>query len=147
MEFIKAKKEHLEEFLTMMEDFYQMNEYSFSEHRAADSFLEIIANDALGKVWLIGHNHHIIGYLIFTYGFSFEYGGRDAFVDEIYLKADFRNQGFGTMILETLDFLAKKENVKAIHLEVERLNSSGNKLYLKSGYSGNDRTLLTKIID
>lgn len=146
MEFILAKPKHEDQFLEMMEDFYEINNYQFNWSGAADNFKEFIQNENLGKLWFIGHSDHIIGYLILTFGYSFEYGGRDAFLDELYLKEEYRNQGYGSIIMETLDFLAAKEGVKAIHLEVEKTNSAGNELYYKSGYTDSDRSLLSKRI-
>jgi len=36
----------------------------------------------MGRVWLIQYQGQVIGYVILTLGYSLEYGGRDAFIDE-----------------------------------------------------------------
>ena len=130
----------------MMEEYYEMNNYEFVDWSAAENFDEIIENTHMGKIWMISFTNQTIGYLIFTFGYSFEHGGRDASIDELFLKKEYRNKGFGTLILETLDFFAHKHNVKAIHLKVENTDSSANQLYLKAGYTKNRRHLLTKTI-
>lgn len=49
----------------------------------------------MGRVWLIQHQSLAIGYVILTLGFSLEYGGRDAFIDEFYIQANYQGQGIG----------------------------------------------------
>lgn len=114
--------------------------------RAKRNFKELIANEHLGKFWILVVDREIIGYLILTFGYSFEYGGRDAFIDEFYLRSDFRNQGYGSQALIKLDEIAAELGVNAIHLEVERTNAIGKNLYAKSGAIGSNRSLLTKVI-
>jgi GNAT superfamily N-acetyltransferase len=40
-----------------------------------------------------------VGYLVVTLGYSLEYGGRDAFVDEVYIRSTHREKGIGTAAL------------------------------------------------
>ena len=70
-----------------------------------------------------------------------------AFIDELFLKQEFRNRGLGKLILESVEFYAIKHEVNAIHLEVEQSNEAANKLYLKTGFSESDRSLLTKTLN
>ena len=146
MEFKEAEPDNKNECLQMIEDFYSLDQYPFDYKRASSNFQEFISNDQLGKFWMIVEGAETIGYLILTYGYSFEYGGRDAFIDEFYLKKSFRGKGLGTETLNTLSSVAEKLGVRAIHLEVEKTNQAGNKLYKKTGFKGNNRSLLTKII-
>ena len=147
MKLVKAKHTDANACMEMIKAFYQLDNYPFSEEKAMKCFNEILANDQLGKFWLIHQDDKIIGYLIFCYGYSFEYGGRDAFIDEFYLKEEARGKGIGTEVLLELEKEASKLGVKAIHLEVEKTNVAGNKLYSKVGFKGNNRSLLTQIID
>lgn len=146
MEFKEASLADKEHCLEMMKDFYRLDNYPFDQVRASVNFREFIVNQELGKYWVIINKSEVIGYLVLTFGFSFEHGGRDAFIDEFYLKEEYRGKGIGTEILQSLDYYAKKLKINALHLEVERTNKVGDKLYIKSGYKGNDRSLLTKII-
>jgi GNAT superfamily N-acetyltransferase len=84
--------------------------------------------------------------LALTFGFSFEYGGRDAFIDEFFIKEGFRGKGIGKLVLKLLEPLALEAGVQTLHLEVEPHNSAGNQLYLNAGFKSNDRILLNKAI-
>ncbi|MEQ9404633.1 MAG: GNAT family N-acetyltransferase [Cyclobacteriaceae bacterium] len=144
--FKEASIEDLSVSLEIIPDFYQIDNYPFDRIRAERNFREIIDSENLGKFWLLKRDETTVGYLILTFGYSFEYGGRDAFIDELYLKKEFRGKGYGKQVMEILDGKAVELEVRAIHLEVETANKRGNRLYIKSGYTGNHRSLLTKIL-
>lgn len=144
IQFVQATTFDIQQVLHFMKGFYAIDGYSFDEVRAKRNIEKFIHNKQLGRLWLLQSEGTSIGYLALTFGFSFEYGGRDAFIDELYLDEAFRNKGFGTSILKQLDVEAKSLDVKAIHLEVERHNEGGKKLYKKSGFEANDRILMTK---
>ena len=127
----------------MMSDFYKMRGSRFIETEQSRLFDEFIQNENLGKFWTITRSGKIIGYAILTFGYSFEYGGRDASVNELYLKEEFRERGFESLILESVEFFARKHDVNAIHLEA----GEENKRYLKAGFSHNNKSFLTKIPD
>jgi ribosomal protein S18 acetylase RimI-like enzyme len=81
---------------------------------------------------------------VLTHGYSFEYGGREAFIDEFYIEAEFRRQGFGQQAMQFLEQRAQEMGVKAIHLEVDYDNEPAMNLYRRAGYADNNRSLMTK---
>ncbi|MEP1095718.1 MAG: GNAT family N-acetyltransferase [Cyclobacteriaceae bacterium] len=147
LEFRKATSADLHDALIMMQCFYEIDNYTFNNEEAGKNFLEFTNSDELGVFWLVIFEGEIIGYLILTFGYSFEHGGRDAFIDEFYIKEEHRGKGFGKEALKQLVFEVESLGIRAIHLEVEKRNTIGVDLYLKSGFQGNDRSLLTKKIN
>jgi ribosomal protein S18 acetylase RimI-like enzyme len=143
-EFKQAGKDHLPVILSMMEDFYAIDTYPFNAALTEKNLKTFIDNPGLGRLWLISLQEKTIGYIVLSFGFSFEYGGRDAFIDEFYIHKDFRNKGIGKETLEYLCNKSMKLGVQSIHLEVENHNHIGNRLYLNQGFRSNNRTLLTK---
>ncbi|MBQ4822102.1 GNAT family N-acetyltransferase [Aquimarina sp. MMG016] len=134
------------DLLEMMTSFNDIEGYPFDPRIGEENLLQFTSNESLGRLYLIQQKHQNIGYVVLTFGFSFEYNGRDAFIDEFYIKEKYRNLGIGKM---TIDFIAsesKKLNIKAIHLEVEPHNENAYQLYSKKGFKPNGRTLLTKTI-
>ncbi|GAB5524741.1 MAG: hypothetical protein Roseis2KO_26130 [Roseivirga sp.] len=144
IQFVQATIADMQQVLTFMEAFYAIDGYDFEEERARANAENLISNEHLGRLWLLKLYNEPVGYLALTFGFSFEYGGRDAFIDELYLDEAFRNRGYGTKILQQLDAEAGALDIKAIHLEVEGHNHRGKRLYKKSGFASNDRTLMTR---
>ncbi len=141
-----ASIEDVDLILNFMEAFYANDGYPFDVEKSRKNVLKFIDDPALGRLWLMESSGTAFGYLILTFGFSFEYGGRDAFLDEFYLEPEFRSKGIGTEAMRFMFDQAKELDVQAIHLEVERTNAGGQKLYINTGFESNDRVLLTKRI-
>jgi len=111
-------------------------------HRAA--LVELISRPDCGCVWLIEVGAETIGYVVLCFGFSLEFRGRDAFVDEFYLREPFRRRGVGTEVMEQVAREAQRLGVKALHLEVERTNTAAQAFYRKIGFKDHSRYLMTK---
>ena len=112
------------------------------EVRAA---LEKFRGDAeLGQAWLLWLADKPVGYVILTLGYSFEFRGRDAFVDELYIEPEFRRMGLGRSAMEFLEKRARELGVNAVHLEVDRSNDAAAELYRRAGYADQGRHLMTK---
>ena len=143
IEFKIASEENVPEILLMMEQFNSIDNYPFEKDKTHKNLLEFLDNPNLGKSWVIKYGELIIGYFVLTFGYSFEHGGRDAFIDELFLRKEFRRKGIGGL---TMDFIlneAPKLGVRVIHLEVEQHNDGGVKLYKEKGFKDNGRTLLS----
>ncbi len=144
--FQDATIDNIAAILLMMENFYNIDGYGFNESACQKNLQLFLTDETLGKFWLIYVDGQLAGYAIITFGFSFEYNGRDAFLDELFIEKKHRRKGLGK---ETMDFLisyAKSRSINALHLEVENHNSKANDLYHKKGFKNNGRLLLTKIL-
>src|SRR2546426_9801736 len=84
---------------------------------------------------------------LLTLGYSLEYRGRDAFVDELFVDENRRRQGIGRKAMQFLERACRDLEVRALHLEVERPNVGAQVLYRKFGFVDHDRYLMTKHIE
>jgi ribosomal protein S18 acetylase RimI-like enzyme len=116
----------------------------FEEAAARESFRRFLSLLAFGRVWLLSEGSTIVGYIVLTIGFSFEFHGHDAFIDELYIEPDFRRRGYGRQAVAFLEEKAREMGVNAIHLEVDHGNDPAFELYLRAGYRDHDRFLMTK---
>jgi ribosomal protein S18 acetylase RimI-like enzyme len=99
---------------------------------------------AFGGVWMLCEGNKAVGYIVLTVGFSFEFHGHDAFIDELYVDAAYRRRGYGRKAVTFIEEKAREMGVNAIHLEVDRGNDSAFELYRRAGYADHDRFLMTK---
>jgi len=132
--------------LGMMREFYECEHIEFVEGDARCALAQILSDGSLGRVWLIESGGEVAGYLVLTLGFSLEFKGRDAFVDELFLRAAFRGRGLGRRALEFAEAACRGLGVRALHLEVERANAAAGLLYRRYGFAEHDRHLMTKWI-
>ncbi len=129
-----------------MREFYEHENLPFDEPAARQAMEKILQDHALGRVWRIQDGEQAIGYVVLTLGYSLEYHGRDAFIDEIYLRASHRGKGIGAQIIQFVEDVCRNLEVQALHLEVERANTKVQVFYHKVGFEDHDRYLLTKRI-
>lgn len=127
----------------LMSEFYAESGYPLNRRRAEVAFSELLADPVLGQVWLIQAEPGPVGYVVLTLGYSMEYGGRDAFVDDLFIRVPFRGRGLGKLALTEVRDACAKRGVRALHLEVGRDNTAAQSLYRQTGFVDTDRQLLT----
>ncbi len=144
--FNEITPEEFSEVLDMMENFYEIDNYPFDRLRSMQNLKLFISDKNLGRIWRIICDQMTAGYLILTFGFSFEHNGRDAFIDELFLKPEYRSRGIGKIVMKFIDNEARRLGIHIVHLEVEQHNTGGYNLYESMGYRSNGRALLSKKI-
>lgn len=144
VEFKRANVADCETLLPLMADFYAHEGLTFEEAFAARALLGLLKNEIHGRVFLIEADGVVAGYIVLTFGYSLEFGGVDAFVDELYLREAYRSQGIGRAALEFLAQTCAALGIHALHLEVERANQRAQAVYHQFGFVDHDRYLLTK---
>lgn len=134
-------------FLALMREYYAYDAHEFLEEKARQALEPLLANAVYGLAWLILDAKLVIGYAVITFGYSLEFGGRDAFLDELYLREDYRGQGIGTRIIQHALDVCQTHGVKALHLEVMAQNTRAQELYRRLGFELRDSRLMSKIIE
>jgi GNAT superfamily N-acetyltransferase len=149
VEFHPAGPEHTDLILSLMRALEDddPNKKRFDEQARRSSYARFLAQPSYGRLWLFEAEHTVVGYMILTFVFSFEYGGRNAFIDELYVLPGYRGRGVGRRALKFAEKFAREEDIAVLHLEVSRTNPRAHKLYSRAGYANHDRYLLTKWLD
>lgn len=132
--------------IAMMEEFYAIDNYPIDSNVSCGLMREFLENETLGRGWLILNDGEPMGYVILTFVFSFEYKGRIAFLDELFISPKTRGLGFGKQALDFITEQAKALSVKIIYLEIEGHNTVAQKLYLSKGYAIHNRGLMNLVI-
>lgn len=133
--------------LELMREYYAFDGHAFDETRARIALLNFLREPSFGRAWLICESTDPVGYVVLTFGYSLEFLGRDAFIDEFYLRPSHRGRGWGRRTLEFVEDDARACQVRSIHLEVVRENSAAQEVYRKSGYINHDHYLMSKWIE
>ncbi len=105
----------------------------------------LLASPELGGVWLVVSDGAPIGYAIVSYGFDLEFGGRDAFLTELYIDEAQRKTGAGGAALALLDPELRARKVQALHLQV-RPENPAMRLYERSGFVTSPRRIMTRLL-
>jgi len=140
-----AHAEDLERVLGMMVEFNRLERIPFDEERTRPALVRLIGDRSLGRVLLILDGAGAVaGYLVLTYGYDLEFGGRDAFLTEVYLEASARGRGLATRALAELDEVTRADGAGAIHLGVYADNAPATALYERAGYEPLPRVFYSK---
>ena len=132
--------------LDMMADLNAIEGIPFSRPKFGRVLKQLLADSSLGLVPLFVVKREIVGYAVVTYNFDLEWGGRDAFITEFYIKPEHRGLGYGALAMALLEKLARRNKVKALHLGVRRENVAAARLYEKAGFTYWTRRVMMKVL-
>ncbi|NEQ26006.1 MAG: GNAT family N-acetyltransferase [Microcoleus sp. SIO2G3] len=144
--FKRAEMSDLEILMEFIREFCEVDQHPFDDSSVRVALTKIVSDDSLGRVWLIKHNSQAIGYIVLTFGYSLEYRGREAVIDEIYIRESHQRQGIGKRAIEFVEEVSPSLEIKVLHLEVERENIAAQHFYRKVGFEDQDSYLMTKWI-
>jgi ribosomal protein S18 acetylase RimI-like enzyme len=111
-----------------------------------DALDRLLRDPSLGGAWLIERDGRVIGSAIVTFGYDLEFGGRDAFLTEIWVDPPERGSGAGAEALRLLAPELRARGVHALHLGV-RPENPAMRLYERAGFVAVPRVLMTQRLD
>jgi ribosomal protein S18 acetylase RimI-like enzyme len=126
-----------------MEEFNRGENIEMNRNRTSSGLARLIADESLGRV-LIVDDGKVIGYAVLTWGFDLEFGGRDAFLTEIFVAAQTRRHGLGRQLLDEVLASARAAGAGAIHLGVYPHNEPALALYRSAGFGRLPRDFYSK---
>ena len=145
LEIIPMQAQHLDEIYALMEVFYQEDgDYPFHKDRASKALELLLANASLGQAWAFMIDGKIAGYMIMTLGYSIEFGGYTALLDELYVRKGMRRQGIGSAAIQVMLNKCDEMGIRAIDLEVEKSNAAAHDFYIKNGFRDGWRTQMRR---
>lgn len=119
--------------LEMMRVFYASP--AVLSNGSEEIFLNDIENCVNDSPYLEGYifesEGNIQGYAMAAKSFSTEFGKPCIWIEDLYIKDDYRGLGIGSMFLE---YIEEKYSDHVLRLEVEEENERAVKVYEKSGF-------------
>ena len=138
-----ARPGDLDGLLGLAEAFHAEDGHALDED-GRRALAEIVAGEPAARAFLFELEGRAVGYGVLTLGYSVEHGGRDGFLDDLYLAPAAQGRGLGFRALELLEAEALKLGIRVLHLEVEVDNRRAEGLYRRSGFGENGRRLMSK---
>ncbi len=125
---------HIDELLPLVSAYHDFEGVVQDADTRRKTISTLLLAPELGPVWLIYHAGRLAGYIAICLGYSIEFGGRDAFVDEFFLLEDFRGKRIGSAVLEMVMQRLREDEVTALHLEVGQSNQRARAMYEAAGF-------------
>ena len=133
-----ATIEDVEVLMPFVRAYHEFEGIESTEAERTRSVAPLLSDAGLGRIWLILEGGQAVGYAAICFGYSIEFGGRDAFLDELYIVKAARSRGLGGKALEAVRQEVAAMGILAIHLEVARTNLKAKQFYAKAGFESRE---------
>lgn len=132
----EMKLEDTKDVLNMMKVFYDSPAVL---HKASDNILKQDIADCVGNSpfiegFIFENENNIAGYSMIVKSYSTEYGGPCIWIEDLYIKPEYRSLGMGTKFFNYIENKFKDTAVR-FRLEVESSNEKAISVYKKCGYN------------
>lgn len=142
-----ADAHDLKALLPVIEVFHGHEHIPWNEAVVRGGLDALRANPAHGRLLLIERGEVLAGYIVVTFCFGLEFGGRYALLDELYVLPSQRGGGIGRLALDAVEALARSEGLQVVRLEVSDDNPHARDIYSRRGYVAHPRRLMTRWLD
>lgn len=130
-EIIKAKREDIKEiynFIRLMAIYEKLED----EHTGSIEELEKnLFDDLVAEVIFLVKDNIKIGFALYYYTFSTFLSKKTLYIEEIFIKEKYRNNGYGKKLFKYLILKAKEENVGRVEWVCLNWNEPSIKFYKK----------------
>lgn len=140
----RVDRADIETLLSLLRAYWEYDGIAYRDAEVRKGLDLLLASPALGSAWLVDIRGRAVGYFILTWGFDLEFGGRHAWVTDLFIEPGHRGQGLGRQVLDFVDGLLRQEGVSCIELLVERDNAEALAFYGKLGFEAADRVPLAR---
>jgi ribosomal protein S18 acetylase RimI-like enzyme len=119
----------LELLLVLAVEFNEIDRHPYDPGRVREALEPLLTSDDLGVVYVLGEG---LGYALVTWGYSIESGGRDALLDEIYVRE--QGEGLGSQLLDDVLSDLATRGLPRVFLETEAHNEGVRRFYTRHGF-------------
>ena len=129
----KIKKEDKNVYTEMARDFYSSPAVldNVPEKNFTETFEAFLGGNPYGDAFIIEADGVTVGYGVLAYTWSQEAGGRVVWIEEIYIKEEYRSRGYGSRFVR---YVLDEIPAKRYRLETEPDNEKAAALYRRLGF-------------
>jgi len=140
----KAGVREIRALADLVQEYYRFDRIAFDRKTMEAGLKSLVKRRSLGQAWLILWHAQTIGYVVATFGFDLEFGGRQATVTDLYIAPHFRRRGMGREALRQVEKFARAQGVQALELQVTSRNAKALAFYKRCGFEAHDRIPMSK---
>jgi GNAT superfamily N-acetyltransferase len=139
----RAHPEDLDAVLGLIAEFYAVDRHCYDDTVLRVALGPLLVDDTYGVVWFVGDGGaDDAGYVIVTWGYSLESGGRDVLLDEVYVRD--RGRGVGGAVLEEVLDECRQRGLGRMFLETETPNEGARRFYGQHGFATDDSIWMSR---
>lgn len=136
MKLRELKRQDKEAYVAMSKEFYESEAvlHPVPERNFERTFDLLLSGSPFAKACIAENdNGSAVGYALLSFSWSNEAGGFVVWLEEIYIRPEFRNAGLGRLIISKIVNKYGKDAAR-FRLEVEASNTGAKRLYQRIGF-------------
>lgn len=143
VKFRRVTADDREVYLQMVDDFYHSDAvlHDVPHEYFENAFDELMRSDDYLVCYIFDVDGCAAGYALLVKSYSQEVGGVAVWVDELYVKSEYRSKGIGSTFFE---FMQNEYPAARYRLEVEPGNTRAVELYKRMGFKPLEYVQLVK---
>lgn len=147
VEIIPAEPRHRETLLDLIAAYHEYDNISSTSARRRIALDGLMSDPTAGRIWVAQREGSLVGYVALTFDYSLEFGGREGFIDELFVSSNARSQGVGRALLSHATRAARAMGLFGLNIVVEQANDAALEFYKQCGWGAPHRVLLYKDLD
>jgi GNAT superfamily N-acetyltransferase len=130
--------------LDLLENQFSENQIPFEAEAQIAALSHFLAHQELGLVLIVLEEGLAVGFAVIILSWTLEHGGKSAWLDELYVLPEYRNEGLGSKLMEGVLEAVRNLGCLAVDLEVDQDHSRSERLYQRFGFQKLNRTRWAK---
>lgn len=150
---VRAGPDDLALLVELNAEYCAADGHHFDRDLVEDGLVPLLVDDRHGAVWLIhrpagestvADDTVPDGYAVVAWSWSVEIGGREAVLDELFVRT--RSQGIGGSAIDEVVEQCRRHGMKRVFLETERANERARRLYARHGFTADDSIWMSRTL-
>jgi ribosomal protein S18 acetylase RimI-like enzyme len=138
-----ARSSDLHELLRLVGAYYRFDRIRFERGTIAGALSTLLRRPALGRVWVAQDRERLVAYLVLTFNYDLEFGGREGMITELFVEARWRRLGIGRVLIDLARSFCHNSGIDTLELQVSRDNRKARAFYRSLGFREFDRVVMT----
>ena len=129
----QANAHDIDVLLALMHDFYAEAGFALDRTTHAAALTELLSNRSLGAIWIARQDDEPAGHVVLAVRFTMEHVGLSGYIDDLYVRPEFRRVGIGRRLLDALVAECRARGCRSLQVEVGGNNQPALALYAAFG--------------
>ncbi|HEY6420507.1 MAG TPA: GNAT family N-acetyltransferase [Candidatus Binataceae bacterium] len=142
-----AKSSDFDRLQRLVAAYYAFDAIAFDERVTGRALRRLLSDKSLGRVWVVDSGRALAGYVVLTYNYDLEFGGREGLVTDLFIASRYRRKGLGALLMTTVRDFCRGEKISTIELQVTRDNRAAQAFYRALGYKTLDRVVMSLAVE
>jgi GNAT superfamily N-acetyltransferase len=121
-----------EDFPAMLELIKGLAEFQGTPEKVTSTVAQMQQDARYFEAWLAKENDMLVGMATYSYVY-YSWVGKSIYLDDLYVKSEYRGQKIGKLLLEQLLKTAKEVQCKRVQWQVSEWNTGAIEVYKKLG--------------